>query len=71
MAELRADNERMRVRVAELEPRPGRNSGNSSLPPSADTFTRLAKPPAAKRDVGAVVSRKRVAVDWPWWSGQT
>ncbi|MEV6869062.1 DUF6444 domain-containing protein [Streptosporangium subroseum] len=55
ITELRADNERLRaevgklsVRVVELERRLGRNSGNSSLPPSAGTFTRPQKPPAAK-----------------------
>jgi transposase len=37
---LRAENERLSARVAELERRLGRNSGNSSLPPSADVFTR-------------------------------
>ncbi|GAA0435875.1 hypothetical protein Acor_55550 [Acrocarpospora corrugata] len=50
IAELRAENERLHgevvrleARVAELERRLGRNSGNSSLPPSADTFTRPEK----------------------------
>src|SRR5512147_40369 len=39
-AELAAANERLTVRVAELERRLGRNSGNSSMPPSSDTFNR-------------------------------
>ncbi|WP_084195935.1 DUF6444 domain-containing protein [Streptosporangium amethystogenes] len=43
IVELRAENERLTARVAELERRLGRNSGNSSLPPSADTFTRPQK----------------------------
>lgn len=36
-------NERLTARVAELERRLGRNSGNSSMPPSSDTFGRPAK----------------------------
>jgi transposase len=48
IAALRADNERLTARVAELERRLGRHSGNSSLPPSADTFTRPEKKPASK-----------------------
>lgn len=35
-------------RIAELERRLGRNSGNSSMPPSSDVFTKPAKPPAPK-----------------------
>jgi transposase len=35
-AALRAENERLRERVAELEERLGQNSGNSSKPPSSD-----------------------------------
>jgi hypothetical protein len=41
--ELAAASERLTARVAELERRLGRNSGNSSMPPSSDTFGRLAK----------------------------
>lgn len=41
-------NERLTARVAELEQRLGRNSGNSSLPPSSDTFGRPEKKPQAK-----------------------
>ncbi|MGP3918840.1 IS66 family transposase [Nonomuraea sp. 10N515B] len=55
IGELRAENDRLRVenerlsgRVAELERRLGRNSGNSSLPPSADTFTRPEKKPGGQ-----------------------
>lgn len=47
-AELAAANERLTVRVAELERRLGRNSGNSSLPPSSDTFDRPEKKTAPK-----------------------
>lgn len=36
-------NERLAARVAELERRLGRNSGNSSMPPSTDTFGRPVK----------------------------
>ena len=43
-AVLAAGNERLTVRVAELERRLDRNSGNSSLPPSSDRFERPAKP---------------------------
>jgi transposase len=39
-ATLAAANERLTARVAELERRLNRNSGNSSLPPSSDTFGR-------------------------------
>ncbi|MFD9286661.1 IS66 family transposase [Streptomyces mirabilis] len=46
--ELAAANERLTARVAELERRLGRNSGNSSMPPSADTFGRPVKKPQAK-----------------------
>src|SRR5215469_16403750 len=42
-AELAAANERLSARVAELERRLGRNSGNSSMPPSSDTFRRPEK----------------------------
>jgi hypothetical protein len=48
IAELRAENERLTARVAELERRLGRNSGDSSLPPSADVFTRPTKLPTTK-----------------------
>ena len=41
-------NERLTARVAELERRLGRNSGNSSMPPSSDTFGRPEKKPQAK-----------------------
>lgn len=47
-ARLRADNERLTNRVAELERRLGRNSANSSLPPSSDRFEKPGKKPAAK-----------------------
>lgn len=39
-AALAAANERLTARVAELERRLNRDSGNSSLPPSSDTFDR-------------------------------
>lgn len=45
---LRADDERLSARVAELERRLGRNSGNSSLPPSSDTFVRPEKKAAPR-----------------------
>lgn len=45
--------EELKARVAELERRLGRNSGNSSMPPSTDIFTKPAKPQAPKS------SRKR------------
>jgi len=47
-AELAAANERLTARVAELERRLGRNSGNSSMPPSSDVFGRPEKKPAPK-----------------------
>ncbi|MBW8735733.1 MAG: transposase [Streptomyces turgidiscabies] len=46
--ELAAANERLTARVAELERRLGRNSGNSSMPPSSDTFGRPEKKARAK-----------------------
>jgi transposase len=46
--ELAAANERLAARVSELERRLGRNSGNSSLPPSSDTFGRAGKRPQVK-----------------------
>ena len=58
---LRAQNaalvmevERLTARVAELERRLGRNSGNSSLPPSSDSFVRPERkaPPASGRRRG-------------------
>jgi transposase len=53
-AALAAENERLTARVAELERRLNRNSGNSSLPPSSDRFERPAKPsrPASGRKRG-------------------
>lgn len=45
---LTAANERLTARVAELERRLGRNSGNSSMPPSSDTFGRPVKERTAK-----------------------
>ena len=47
-AELAAANERLTARVAELERRLGRNSGNSSMPPSSDTFGGPQKKPQVK-----------------------
>ncbi|MET7544106.1 IS66 family transposase [Streptomyces sp. NPDC005507] len=47
-AELAVANERLTARVAELERRLGRNSGNSSLPPSSDAFGRPVKKPQVK-----------------------
>jgi transposase len=47
-AELASANERLTAQVAELERRLGRNSGNSSMPPSTDTFGRPKKKPQAK-----------------------
>lgn len=47
-AELAVANERLTARVAELERRLGRNSGNSSMPPSSDTFGRPEKKPQPK-----------------------
>jgi transposase len=46
--ELAAANERLTARVSELERRLGRNSGNSSMPPSSDTFGRPEKKAAPK-----------------------
>ncbi|MFD0501897.1 IS66 family transposase [Streptomyces chiangmaiensis] len=46
--ELAAANERLTARVAELERRLGRNSGNSSMPPSSDTFGRPEKKAQAR-----------------------
>jgi transposase len=53
-AELAAANERLTARMAELERRLGRNSGNSSLPPSSDRFTRPEKKqgPTSRRNRG-------------------
>jgi transposase len=48
IAKLEATVERLTVRVAELERRQNRNSGNSSLPPSSDTFVRPDKQPPVK-----------------------
>ncbi|WP_330358804.1 IS66 family transposase [Streptomyces chartreusis] len=47
-AELTVANERLTARVAELERRLGRNSGNSSMPPSSDAFGRPEKKPQPK-----------------------
>jgi transposase len=47
IVQLEATVERLTARVAELERRLGRNSGNSSLPPSSDTFTRPDKKPVS------------------------
>ncbi|TDC98987.1 DUF6444 domain-containing protein, partial [Nonomuraea diastatica] len=54
IARLEATVERLSARVAELERRQSRNSGNSSLPPSSDTFVRPDKkpPPASGRKRG-------------------
>ncbi|WP_372459706.1 DUF6444 domain-containing protein, partial [Nonomuraea cavernae] len=48
IAWLETTVERLSARVAELERRQSRNSGNSSLPPSSDTFVRPEKQPPAK-----------------------
>jgi transposase len=47
-AELAAANERLTARVAELERRLSRDSGNSSMPPSSDIFGRPEKKPAPR-----------------------
>jgi transposase len=46
---LEAENERLTARVAELERRLGRNSGNSNLPPSTDVFGRPKAEPKPKQ----------------------
>ncbi|SCF67908.1 hypothetical protein GA0115260_101107 [Streptomyces sp. MnatMP-M27] len=43
VGELAAANERLTAPFAELERRLSRNSGNSSMPPSSDTFSRPEK----------------------------
>lgn len=43
IADLRVANERLAARVAELERRLNRNSGNSSMPPSSDAFVKTSK----------------------------
>ncbi|MGW2588643.1 DUF6444 domain-containing protein [Streptomyces virginiae] len=50
--ELASANERLTARVAELERRLGRNSGNSSVPPSSDAFGRPGKKPQARSGRG-------------------
>ncbi|MFC7588292.1 DUF6444 domain-containing protein [Nonomuraea antimicrobica] len=45
IARLEETVDRLTARVGELERRLGRNSGNSSLPPSSDTFVRPDKKP--------------------------
>ncbi|MEO3807271.1 DUF6444 domain-containing protein [Nonomuraea sp. B1E8] len=54
IAQLETTVEQLSARVAELERRQGRNSGNSSLPPSSDTFVRPERkpPPASWRKRG-------------------
>lgn len=46
--QLRAENERLTARVGQLERRLGRNSSNSSLPPSSDLFDKPESKPAKK-----------------------
>lgn len=41
---LTGENQRLAARVAELERRLSRNSGNSNMPPSSDAFTKPARP---------------------------
>ncbi|WP_425581928.1 DUF6444 domain-containing protein [Streptosporangium fragile] len=48
IARLEETVDQLTARVAELERRLGRNSGNSSLPPSSDTFVRPEKKPPVK-----------------------
>lgn len=48
VAQQDAEIERLRARVAELERRLGRNSGNSDLPPSTDVFGRPKAQPKTK-----------------------
>lgn len=47
--ELKATVAEQAARIAELERRLGRNSGNSSMPPSSDVFTKPARPAAPKK----------------------
>ena len=51
---LEATVERLTARVAELERRLGRNSGNSSLPPSSDSFARLTPARSASFTAGSI-----------------
>ncbi|GAA0375223.1 hypothetical protein Acor_67400 [Acrocarpospora corrugata] len=48
IAQLEATVDLLSARVAEVERRQNRNSGNSSSPPSSDTFVRPDKKPPAK-----------------------
>lgn len=68
IAQLEATVERLGARVAELERRQSRNSGNSSLPPSSDTFVRPDKKPPAKS--GRKRGPRREAV-WRWQTTRT
>jgi len=63
IAELRAQNAALVVRVAELERQLGLNSGNSGKPPSSDG---LKKP--ARVSSGSVKNLGRYAASWiAWW----
>ena len=54
VVELKAANDRLVARVEDLERQLGRNSGNSSMPPSSDVFAKPArrKPPSSGRKRG-------------------
>ena len=66
-AELAAANERLTARVAELERRLGRNSGNSSMPPSSRHLRSAGEEDAAQERAQAGPSaRVRAGPGWPW-----
>ncbi|MFD5513948.1 DUF6444 domain-containing protein [Streptomyces sp. NPDC127051] len=64
--ELAAANERVAARVAELERRLGRNSGNSSMPPSSDAFGRPERNRGPRAVAGGGVNPVPADRGWPW-----
>ena len=55
---LKDANDVMARRIVELEKKSGRNSQNSSMPPSSDTFGRPAKPESPNRKARRAMGRK-------------
>jgi hypothetical protein len=57
-SELRVQIELLATKITGLEKKLGRNSSNSSMPPSSDVFSKPAKPESPNRKARRAMGRK-------------